>query len=457
MSILSKPVRLNFSCYDVGHTWSPHCTEASLKVGCAALIESLKIYGVVYFVSTLIQRKRFNRDVLKGILQSSCFLSFNGYGFILFFCISRWMFGGLTVWSSSYIPAFLASLTAIFIEQKNRRKMLSLYVANVASETLLLMARNRGWPVPTTESLLWPFLFSILVAASVHMEKRELLSKGIVSSFLRFVVGRKKITPSRVVDDDIRHGSDVSSLVSCTNRRRQLDAEFRAGRPTVSSKQSDSGLQLMKYCIKGFAYPFVVASGLSVVLRFLSKFRNILKSPVQSFKSTLTDPGIYKLGLFLGSFTGVFRVTISAFRLAGIEWSHRETLAGFLAGLSMMFYRSTNLVIYLWLRVLEGFLKGGISAGIVPSVPGFTEALYAISTALLLGVSVIEPHNLKPSYWKFLNRLTWGFVGQMNRRLMDPLGYESSKMDPDFWPHYDKRFISSALRSFLTTGIYPVS
>lgn len=51
MAIFSKPLKLPYSCYDVGHTWCPSCTEAALQVGVGSFYESLKIYGLVYFVS----------------------------------------------------------------------------------------------------------------------------------------------------------------------------------------------------------------------------------------------------------------------------------------------------------------------------------------------------------------------------------------------------------------------
>jgi hypothetical protein len=50
----------------------------------------------------------------------------------------------------------------------------------------------------------------------------------------------------------------------------------------------------------------------------------------------------------------------------------------------------------------------GVNQGTLLSIPGSVPVLYAASTALLLHACVLEPHNLKPSYWKFLNRLTRG-------------------------------------------------
>ena len=63
---------------------------------------------------------------------------------------------------------------------------------------------------------------------------------------------------------------------------------------------------------------------------------------------------------------------------------------------------------------------------LVPSLPFFTELVYATSTAVLfqvtdqesqfnvtLKVATLEPHSLSPSYWKFLQRITGGKLGQV--------------------------------------------
>ena len=42
--------KLPFSCYDVGHTWTPFCRNAAIDIGFSCFQEGLKIYASIYTV-----------------------------------------------------------------------------------------------------------------------------------------------------------------------------------------------------------------------------------------------------------------------------------------------------------------------------------------------------------------------------------------------------------------------
>ena len=48
---------LPYSCYEIGHTWHPDCSAATLDVFINALLGSMKIYAVVYTVSRIIYQE----------------------------------------------------------------------------------------------------------------------------------------------------------------------------------------------------------------------------------------------------------------------------------------------------------------------------------------------------------------------------------------------------------------
>lgn len=50
MVALSKPTLLQYSCYELGHTWTPSCRKASFDVALLVFKEAVKIYGSLYFV-----------------------------------------------------------------------------------------------------------------------------------------------------------------------------------------------------------------------------------------------------------------------------------------------------------------------------------------------------------------------------------------------------------------------
>lgn len=50
--------------------------------------------------------------------------------------------------------------------------------------------------------------------------------------------------------------------------------------------------------------------------------------------------------------------------------------------------------------------RQGVSARKLPQIPFANEVLYACGTSILFHLAVVRPHHLKPSYFKFMNRIT---------------------------------------------------
>lgn len=83
---------------------------------------------------------------VKDVLRSSAFLSANGFGFMGFLCILRALKGNFNYFTCAFIPSVLGCYCAILVEKPQRRPLLALYVANVATETLFRMMRSRYEP-----------------------------------------------------------------------------------------------------------------------------------------------------------------------------------------------------------------------------------------------------------------------------------------------------------------------
>ncbi|XP_041088551.1 transmembrane protein 135-like [Polyodon spathula] len=115
-------------------------------------------------------------------------------------------------------------------------------------------------------------------------------------------------------------------------------------------------------------------------------------------------------------------------------------VAGFLAGISMMFYKSTSISMYLASKLVETMYFKGIEAGKFPYFPQADTVIYAISTAICFQAAVMEVQSLRPSYWKFLLRLTKGRFALMNRRVLDTFGTKASQDFKGFIPRLDPRY-----------------
>lgn len=149
MSVLSKLYGLNhngstslpYTCYELGHTWTPYCTEASLSIGSTVLKESLKMYSLLYFLTQIIFVRKFGyqnfNTTFRSIFRSTSFLTFNALSTLSFFCFSRHLVGKFYLPVVSHLPAMISSFLALKIERENRRSALAFYCCNLAMETII--------------------------------------------------------------------------------------------------------------------------------------------------------------------------------------------------------------------------------------------------------------------------------------------------------------------------------
>lgn len=75
------------------------------------------------------------------------------------------------------MPAFLSSVFAILIERPSRRLLLSLYVSNVATETIWNMMLTRNMVKPVKHGVV--LLFSISIASLLYFYKSGLHKRGL--------------------------------------------------------------------------------------------------------------------------------------------------------------------------------------------------------------------------------------------------------------------------------------
>ncbi|WAR08065.1 TM135-like protein [Mya arenaria] len=161
------------------------------------------------------------------------------------------------------------------------------------------------------------------------------------------------------------------------------------------------------YVIQGAVRMFGIGYGVQAVIKLLSSLPGVFKRP-KTVISALMNKANVQLGAFLASLVGIYRALNCVLRwLRDRDDSLHGLVAGFVAGWSMMYYKSSTIALYTASKVAE---------------------------------AVLEPHNLRPAYWKFLMRVTGNKFAGMNRRLLDPYITNCSKLYPDYWPDYDMRF-----------------
>lgn len=189
---------------------------------------------------------------------------------------------------------------------------------------------------------------------------------------------------------------------------------------------------------------FAVGYGLQASISTLSVIRTVLRRP-SALRDTLFSRLNLKLAAFMGAYSAVFRAVNCVLRwMRGKDAPIHGLVGGALAGLTLRFYRSVTIALYAATKLVEILYFKGIESCGFPYVKSADIFIYAFSTAFIFHAAVMEPHTLRPGYWKFLLRVTGNKFAMMNRRLLDVFGVNSSKIAPDYWPNYDPAFTELA-------------
>uniref|UniRef100_F6ZHL1 Transmembrane protein 135 n=1 Tax=Equus caballus TaxID=9796 RepID=F6ZHL1_HORSE len=427
MAALSKSIPHN--CYEIGHTWHPSCGVSFVQITGGALEESLKIYAPLYLIAAILRKRKLDyylHKLLPEILQSASFLTANGALYMAFFCILRKILGKFYSWSPGFGAALPASYVAILIERKSRRGLLTIYMANLV------------------------LLFCITAAMYMFFFRCKDGLKGFTFSALRFIVGKEEIPThsyspeaayARVEQKTEKH-EEAPRMSIIALVRKLVDSICKHGPRHRCCKHYEDNC--ISYCIKGFIRMFSVGYLIQCCLRIPSAFRHLFTQPSRLL-SLFYNKENFQLGAFLGSFVSIYKGTSCFLRwVRNLDDELHAVIAGFLAGVSMMFYKSTTISMYLASKLVETMYFKGIEAGKVPYFPHADTIIYSISTAICFQAAVMEVQTLRPSYWKFLLRLTKGKFAVMNRKVLDVFGTGASKHFQDFIPRLDPRYTTVA-------------
>lgn len=71
------------------------------------------------------------------------------------------------------------------------------------------------------------------------------------------------------------------------------------------------------------------------------------------------------------------------------------------------------------------YIKGSHD-GLFPDLPQASVFFYCFSTSILFHAAILEPHNLRHSYWKFLQSVSGGSIGLIDRHCLETFGLKSS-------------------------------
>ena len=217
--ILMPEWTFGYNCYEVGHTWTPHCSDAALGLGATVFLQGFKMYSGLYILSHLVFGRKTSSyidkeqvmTILESSLRSSAFLGFNAMTMLLGFCSVRKVTGKFYYTLCASLPAFVGSLMAIYIEKPSRRSALAFYVANIASECLFNIASNRGLiqTIPRGQVI----LFTISMTILLFLVKRHGYGSDPVSLALRFLMGSQEARSKRISERSYKEMEDQEGRV----------------------------------------------------------------------------------------------------------------------------------------------------------------------------------------------------------------------------------------------------
>lgn len=311
MAIQSKLLDpLCITCQEFQHPWTDKCVNATAGILLSATPYCLRVYTIVYAFSLLMRHRVPTLQDLKrtllGIIQSTAFLVTNAYTFILYNCLLRNLLGRYHFSTVAFIPSFLSSLTAILVERPARRPLLTLYVANVATEALWKMAEARSWVRSIAHGQ--TFIFAGSMAALLYLYRLSANDDSIFN-ILRIFVGKEEAGPV-VKPEPLTTGDQPApsrrrpsvSFASTADWVRVYSNLIHAKHASCRHKQS-----CPSYAILGGLRPFAGGLALQVALKLAMNIKNIFRGSMP-WRKQIFNRSTLQLGIFMGTFSFLYKV-----------------------------------------------------------------------------------------------------------------------------------------------------
>lgn len=436
---------LDISCKDYSHPWTDSCVSTTAGLGLHAVQECFRIYTTVY-VATLLMKGKIpgKNDIIKtilGILQSTAFLSWSGFSYSMFICLLRKILGNFHFYTVSFVPSFLSSFSAILIERPSRRPLLCLYVSNIATETLFRMGVSRGYfsPIPHGAT----YIFALSTTLLLYYYRSRTNKTDSIYKIIRLIIGQHEDAkvqnqvsevqsvpcpkPSSKTSDKYKkqpHRKNLNILFKTLQAYKQLIEWVKDQGKHISCPHPHS---CFHYVLIGAGRTFSYGVCAQLILKLVFQLRKMISKP-QSIKGTIFRKENLNLAVFLGGFTGLYRlISCSLRRLCGQDSPYYAIPAGLIGSIAFMAYPDNTVALYFMWKALQLFWNDSVEKGLVPEVKWFVIFLYCFSTAMLFHAAIIEPTNLRSSYWKFLYNLSGGRIATMARKPLDAFGLETSR------------------------------
>lgn len=373
---------------------------------------------------------------------------------------------------------------AVLIEIPGRRSSLAFYVSNVASETLFRIYVGRGYLRPLNHGQV--YLFTLSIATLMLLAKKHGFEDDPLSSAIKLIVGpeeasrrrkRRTIRSNEIGQQESSFQQASESGTSNDDNNNRAIGNYDKPNGRKLTRNSISGTRLnsllgwirsvcsqakltpligrhplcphancscLYYVTKASLRALVIGYGTQLGLKSSTKLHQLVKDPL-SFRSIATDSGILKFGLFLATFSGLFKATSCCLRHATQKSTPINSfLAGLVAGPSLLFYPSPTVALYVLWKCLEALFNEAVASGRIIHKDFYIVILYGLATSQLFYSALMDPKYMKKSYMAFLDRLSHHKLHMVNRSVLDVFGTQASSGYEDFFPDLHPKFMSQA-------------
>ncbi|TDG39299.1 hypothetical protein AWZ03_014280 [Drosophila navojoa] len=431
MAIQSKLLDpLCITCQEFQHPWTDKCVNATAGILLSATPYCLRVYTIVYAFSLLMRHRVPTLEDLKrtllGIIQSTAFLVTNAYTFILYNCLLRNLLGRYHFSTVAFIPSFLSSLTAILVERPARRPLLTLYVANVATEALWKMAEARNWVRSIAHGQ--TFIFAGSMAALLYLYRLSANDDSIFN-ILRIFVGKEESGPV-VKPEPLATGDQPApsrrrpsvSFATTADWVRVYSNLIHAKHASCRHKQS-----CPTYAILGGLRPFAGGVALQVALKLVMNIKNVFRGGML-WRKQIFNRSTLKLGIFMGTFSFLYK---SMSCLLRHSFNRDDAVfaipAGLVASVAFTQYPDNTVALYVMWKAIQILCSMGQERGILPRIPNFMLYTYAFFTAVLFHAGIMEAQSLRPNYYKFLQAISGERLNKFNLSAFDVFGLNTQQ------------------------------
>lgn len=249
------------------------------------------------------------KKTILGTLQSSAFLSTNAAAFFMFVCIFRNILGKFTFGTLTFYPAFLSSLAAILIERPVRRPLLSLYVANNATEAVWRMMESRGYvsSLPNGQVLIFGISVSILLLV-YRLGMHKGVAKDSLFDILKMFVGKTEEGPIKKIvqvapPPDQGASSNFNGVAGIVQIYSRFVQKLKSKHACCPHKGN-----CIHYAVMGGIRPLVGGIGLQILLKLVLSIKKVVQLKL-NVKKVFLNRRTIKLGVFLGGFSFLYKVS----------------------------------------------------------------------------------------------------------------------------------------------------